>query len=69
MRLRNEISVAVGDRIIRGWYLSRRGMVTVTSEFGEKTTRIGGVPPESLARTMLRELLVDEEQRKRPAAG
>jgi hypothetical protein len=65
MRFRNEINVAVGDRIIRGWYLSRRGMVTVTSEFGEKTARIAGVPPEGLARTMLRELLADDEQRRR----
>jgi hypothetical protein len=67
MRLRNEVSIAVGDRMIRGWYLSRRGMVTVTSEFGEKTTRIGAMPPEGLARVMLRELLADDEQRRRLA--
>jgi hypothetical protein len=67
MRLRNEISVTVDDRTVRGWYLTKRGMVTVTSEFGDKTTRISNVPPWSLARMMLRELLVDEEQRKRLA--
>jgi hypothetical protein len=67
MRLHNEISVAVGDRIIRGWYRTSRGKVMVTSEFGEKTARIGSLPPEGLARTMLRELLADDEQRKRLA--
>ena len=54
MRLHNEISVAVGDRIVRGWYFTRRGMVTVTSEFGEKTARIGSVPPEGLAYNIAR---------------
>jgi hypothetical protein len=67
MRLRNEISIAVGDRTIRGWYVTKRGMVTVTSEFGSKTSRIGSLSPESLARTMLRELLDHDEQRKRLA--
>jgi hypothetical protein len=67
MRLRNEIRVAVGDRTVCGSYLTCRGMVTVTSEFGEKTARIGSVPPDGLARTMLREFLADDEQRKRLA--
>jgi hypothetical protein len=56
----SEISVAVGNRVVRGRYRTNRGMVTVISEFGEKTTRIGAVPPKSLARMMLRELLTTQ---------
>lgn len=51
-----DISFEVGDRRIHGLYRVDRGMVTVTYDGREKTTQVGGMPPEALARQILREL-------------
>ena len=43
---------------------TKRGLVTVTTPYGARTTQVGGSPPEIAARTMLRELVKAEKARK-----
>jgi hypothetical protein len=43
-------------RVISGTYGHSDRYVTVKTALGSKTTQIGGSPPKSLARIMLREL-------------
>jgi hypothetical protein len=46
-----------GEKPLKGTMWVADGMVTVTTEDGrQKTTQVGGSPPRTLARMMLREL-------------
>jgi hypothetical protein len=65
-RLMSEVRVVVDGRIYTGQMKTKRGLVTVTTPYGEKTTQVGGSPPEITARTMLRELVKAEKARKDP---
>jgi hypothetical protein len=57
-----ELSVTAKDgRVLRGWYRTYDGMVSVETTTASKTTQIGGSDPTSLAYIMLRELGEDEE--------
>ena len=47
----------------RGSYYEERGMITVSSQYGSKTTQIGHSTAELLAATMLRELLDEAKHR------
>ena len=43
---------------VEGTYVVTNGMVTVTAPNGmTKTTQVGGSPPESIAKMMLREII------------
>jgi hypothetical protein len=52
----NDISFEIGDRRVHGLYRVEHGILTVTYEGREKSTQLGGMPPETLARQLLREL-------------
>ncbi len=51
-----DISVEVGGRRLSGHFMVEKGMITVTYNGQQKTTQVGGMPPEALARQLLREL-------------
>ncbi len=57
-----EISVEVNGKIYKGTYEVRSKMIFVSSAYGSKTTQIGGMPQEALAKMLLREIL--RESRK-----
>lgn len=52
-------SIAVEHRgtIYSGDFTVERGVVTVTTDRGRKSTRLGHMAPEILARVLLRELI------------
>jgi hypothetical protein len=56
-----ELSVTLEDgRVVRGWYRTYDGMVSVETTTASKTTQVGGSDPTGLAYIMLRELAADE---------
>ena len=60
----SEIPITISYEI-KGSYWTHDGMITVRLANGrKKTTQLGGMTPESLAKIMLREL-ADEQLRKR----
>ncbi|AVO43899.1 hypothetical protein [Phreatobacter cathodiphilus] len=52
-----DISFEVSDRRVHGRYRVEHDVLTVTYDGEEKTTQVGGMPPEALARQLLRELV------------
>ena len=64
MRLRDsehsrprDVSIELNGRQIRGsYFLHGRMMITVSHGDEQKTTQLGGLPPETLAKILLREL-------------
>ena len=58
-----QVLVEVGGKSYTGHYMVEKGMLTVSTLTGRKTTQLGGSTPASLARILLRELV--EEERKR----
>jgi len=53
----HEVIYRDGKREHVGYYRVDEGIVTVRCEFGTKSTQVGGSPPESIARLLLRELV------------
>ena len=51
------IEIERGGKTYRGSYRVRRGILTVTTLYGEKSTQVGGLAPEALARIPLLELV------------
>lgn len=51
-----DIEIKVHGRKVRGIYYIEKGIVTVTSLYGEKSRQVGGSSPESIARLLLRNL-------------
>jgi hypothetical protein len=56
-----EVTTEINGRKIRGSYTTHKGMVTVRSADGTKSTKIGGSAPETLAQKLLRELARENE--------
>jgi hypothetical protein len=54
---RETIEIAIDDTTFSGTYYVKRGMITVSYGYWQISTEIGGMPPASLARRLLRELL------------
>jgi len=52
----NELTLDLGDRILRGSYVYDDGLVTINTPFASKTAQIGDLPLKVLARIMLGEL-------------
>jgi hypothetical protein len=52
-----EITDVYGGKITKAWYRRSGRMVTVRTSFGSKTAQISGSTPDSLVRTLLRELV------------
>jgi hypothetical protein len=52
-----EITDVYGGKITKAWYRRSGRMVTVRTSFGSKTAQISGQTPDSLVRTLLRELV------------
>jgi hypothetical protein len=50
------VEIEFGGRTVSGFYRVKRGLISVSTSQGSKATQVGGSPPESLARVMLREL-------------
>jgi hypothetical protein len=59
-RIWNKVTIIhkepIGDREIVGSWSTKEGLITVKSQYGEKTTQTGGSRPEFLAKMMLQEL-------------
>jgi hypothetical protein len=55
-RVWRTIEIRIGGRVVRGSWGHDGSMVQVRTPYGHKTTQIGGSPPITLARIMLREL-------------
>lgn len=53
------VSIELEGRTYSGRYRVERGVITVSTTSGSKTTQLGRLPEEALARLLLREL-VDE---------
>ena len=51
------VEIKRGDEVHTGWYDVESGMITVTYRLAEKTTQLGGSPPETLARLLLSEMI------------
>jgi hypothetical protein len=54
-----EWTMFAADAALKGEYEVSDGCVTVRCVYGEKTTQVGGSPPETLARMMLGEMARD----------
>jgi hypothetical protein len=50
------ISIEIESAVYHGSYSVSRGMLTVRSADGSKTTQVGGTPADTLARVLLAEL-------------
>ena len=50
------IEIQIDGRTVRGTYYVEKGIVTVTTLYGRKSTQVGGSSPESIARLLLRSL-------------
>lgn len=50
-----------GEHRLEGRYKVESGMITVTCVHGTKTTHVGGLPPDSLARLLLSEMWSSEK--------
>jgi hypothetical protein len=50
------IEIRFDGRVVRGSWAHDGSMVQVRTPYADKTTQIGGSPPETLARIMLGEL-------------
>jgi hypothetical protein len=55
-RVWRTIEIRIGGRVVRGSWGHDDSMVQVRTPYGHKTTQIGGSPPITIARIMLREL-------------
>ena len=55
--MRAKISVELDGKTYTGSYNVKRGVVTVSTLKGHKSTQVGGSPPEVIARMLLRELV------------
>jgi len=61
-----QLTFRSGGRLISGTFTIRDGMVFARSEDGRtKTTQIGGSPPETIARHLLRELAEEAAAQRR----
>jgi hypothetical protein len=57
--VKREVSIEYKGKTYNATYTVEKGIITVSTLYGKKATQVGGSPPESLARIMIREL-VDE---------
>ena len=55
-----DIEVDLNDRTYKGRYFTANKMVTVQSFYGSKSAQIGGFPEALLAKTLLREIIENE---------
>jgi hypothetical protein len=62
----NEGSVTVNQdgRTYRGWYTIEGGLMTVSNGEDAKTAQLGNMPPATLARMLLGELIREEAARE-----
>lgn len=58
------VEVTVGGVKHTGQYWVDRKILTVSSEFGPKSTQVGSLPPDFLAKQLLRELVQSGAVRK-----
>jgi hypothetical protein len=63
---RTDITIEMNGVTYGGWFETSRGLVTVHTLYGSKSTQTGNTPPEVLAKMMLRELVEEEKGRKDP---
>ncbi|HWI05560.1 MAG TPA: hypothetical protein VNT52_17270 [Acidimicrobiales bacterium] len=61
---RSEITVEIDGQTFSGSYEVARGIITVSTAYGRKSTQVGSTPPDTLARILLRELVQAEKGRK-----
>jgi hypothetical protein len=53
----NPITIEVNGQSVNGRYTVRGGMITVSTIHGSKTTQVGNMNTEALAKMLLRELV------------
>jgi len=56
-----KFSIKRGGKTYKASYYILQGIITVVSAWGHKSTQVGDLPPETLARLLLRELIETEE--------
>jgi hypothetical protein len=54
-----QVVVPIGPGYVLGMYKVRGGVITVTTIHGGKSAELGGLPPDHVARLMVRELARD----------
>jgi hypothetical protein len=54
-----QVVVPIGRGYVLGMYKVRGGMITVTTRYGRKSAELGDLPPDHVARLMVRELARD----------
>ena len=52
-----DVFIIIEGNIYHGAYFTQNSTVYLRSPFGSKTTQIGGMPPEEVAKFMLSELV------------
>ncbi len=55
----DEISIEIDGKKYSGSYFVRGKILTLRSMLGQKSTQLGGMPAEGLARLLLRELITE----------
>ena len=58
---REPVEIQFKGRIFTGSYTVSSGMVHVISLYGRKSTRIGGMTPQLLARTLFKEIIQEAD--------
>ena len=54
----SKVEITVNDKKYSASYFLEKGVLTVmTAEYGQKSTQLGGLAAETLAKTLLRELI------------
>lgn len=54
----SKVEIILGDKKYSANYFLEKGVLTVmTAEYGQKSTQLGGLTAETLAKTLLRELV------------
>lgn len=61
----DEVDVQIGGQTYRGWFSVEKKLITVFWEHEQRTTQVGGTPPHLLAKHMVRELVLEQQQRGR----
>ena len=61
--MKREISIEIEGKVYVADYELISKVLTVNSSLGSKSTQLGGMAPESLARILLRELVQEKTRR------
>ncbi len=55
--MKNTVAIEVNGKTHMAFYVVAKKIITVSTGLGSKSTQLGSLPPEHLARILLRELI------------